>query len=346
MFKRTLVWQLPAIGAVLAAGCSDGGSNHTAEERATLEVKAYIGSELEALAEAALSLQQAAPEADADGWNIDDDADAVAEMREIWGETRDSYEHVEGAIAVLFGYLDVSTDERYDGFIAEAPDDDLFDGEGVTGMHAIERILWADAHPPNVVSFEQNLDGYVPAAFPATESEAEAFKQELVQRLVDDTATMRDDFAPLALDASSAFRGVIGSMSEQLEKVGLAATAEDESRYAQRTLDDMRANLEGGRATYAAFQRWVQDAAGEDTDSAIARGFDRIETAYAEIDGAAIPAVPDGFNPDEPSEEHLQTEYGVLFTLLTEQSDPTIEDSLVSHMLHAANAMDIPEIAE
>jgi iron uptake system component EfeO len=340
------LWLSLACAAPLAAGCSDESDSATPEEQATLAVKDYVSDELAALADAALRLQEAAPEPDEDGWNPEDDAEAVDAMRAAWGEARDHYERVEGAIAVLFPNLDVSTDERYDGFIEEGPDDDLFDGDGVTGMHALERILWADDHPANVVAFESALDGYSPAAFPADEAEAEAYKEELAQRLVDDTETMRDDFEPLALDAATAFRGVIGSLEEQLEKVSLAATAEDESRYAQRTLDDMRANLEGGEATYMAFRDWVIEEAGEDVDEDIRGGFAEIEEAYDAIDAAAIPEVPEGFNPDDPSEEDLETPYGKLYTLLTEHADPASESSLVSAMLEAADAMGIPELPE
>jgi iron uptake system component EfeO len=339
-------FSISLVALALGAACSEESSGATPEEQATLEVKDYVSGELVALADAALRLQEAAPDPDDDGWNPDDDAEAVDAMRAAWAEARDRYERVEGAIAVLFPNLDVYTDERYDGFIEEGADENLFDGEGVTGMHGIERILWADAHPANVVAFESALEGYVPAAFPASEDEAAAFKDELAQRLVDDTETMRDDFEPLALDASSAFRGVIGSLEEQLEKVSLAATAEDESRYAQRTLDDMRANLEGGEKTYAAFRDWVIEEAGEDVDESVRDGFAEIEATYDAIDGAAIPEVPDGFNPDDPSDADLETPYGELYVLLTEQADPGSATSLVSAMLEAADAMGIPELPE
>jgi iron uptake system component EfeO len=339
--------RLSLVGAAVILGaCSETDPDVSPEEQATLAVKTYVSEELAGLADAAERLRDAAPDPDDDGWNPEDDGDAVDAMKQAWAEARDHYERVEGAIAVLFPNLDVSTDERYDGFVAEAPDEDLFDGEGVTGMHALERILWADAHPDNVVDFESVLEGYVPASFPSNEREAEAFRDELAQRLVDDTATMRDDFDPLALDAATAFRGVVGSLEEQLEKVSLAATAEDESRYAQRTLDDMRANLEGGQATYMAFRDWVVDRAGMDVDLAIQGGFGAIEDAYADIGGSAIPAVPDGFNADDPRDDHLDTEYGELFSLLTEQADPSAPSTLVSAMLEAADAMGIPELPE
>ncbi len=350
MSRHSLAYPFPislTVLALLGAACSEDSSGATPEEQATLEVKEYVSGELAALADAALRLQEVAPEPDEDGWNPDDDTEAVDAMRAAWAEARDQYERVEGAIAVLFPNLDVAVDERYDGFIEEeGGDDNLFDGEGVTGMHGIERILWADSHPANVVAFESALDGYVPAAFPQGEQQAANFKDELAQRLVDDTETMRKDFEPLALDASSAFRGVIGSLEEQLEKISLAATAEDESRYAQRTLDDMRANLEGGEETYAAFRDWVIEEAGEDVDEDVRAGFAEIAEAYDAIDGAAIPEVPDGFNPDEPSEEHLATPYGELYLLLTEHADPVAASSLVSAMLEAADAMGIPELPE
>jgi iron uptake system component EfeO len=336
-------WLISAVLACLAA-CSDDAEEQTAETQATLEVKRYIEAELDNLADAAARLQDSAPAPDTDGWNPSEDKAAVDTMRSIWNDTRDSYERVEGSIAILFEPLDISTDERYDGFIAEEPDADLFDGEGVTGMHAIERILWADQHPPNVVMFESELLGYVEASFPTTEEEAEAFKTGLAERLSADTEVMRHDFSDknLALDAPTAFGGVIGSMQEQFEKVNLAATAEDESRYAQRTLDDMRANLEGGEEVYSAFRAWTLDSPdGEEINERVEAGFARIEAAYDAIEGPAIPPVPDGFDAENPSAAHLQTPYGELFSLVTEESDANNADSLVKAMLDAAEAMNI-----
>lgn len=313
------------------------------ETDATLGVKEYVTSELDVLHAASLELEAAAPEPDADGWNATDDAAAVEEMRTIWVDTRVSYEHIEGAIAVLFPQYDHSTDERYDGFIELTPDDDPFDGEGATGMHSIERILWADEHPPQVVAFESSLPNYREAAYPRDEAEARRFREELLVRLTSDIATMRDQFRPLALDPAAAFRGVIGSMAEQLEKVTLAATGEDESRYSQITLTDMRANLEGGRRIYAEFADWVRSIeGGELLDELILEGFDRIEAAYDRIGGQSLPPVPAGWNPDDPDPAHLDTDYGQLFALLTEESDPENPDSLVTHMSEAADAIGIP----
>jgi iron uptake system component EfeO len=338
----------PVLGllALPAAACG-GNETKTPEESALLSVKQEITTNLADLARASAALRAAAPAPDADGWNATSDAAAVSAMKAEWKKARIAYERVEGAIAVLFSEYDRSTDERYDGFIEEAADDNLFDGTGVTGVHAIERILWADSHPPLVVAFEAALPRYSVARFPTTQAEASAFKEGLTKKLEDDAATMRDTFMPLALDPASAFRGVIGSIAEQLEKVMLASTGEDESRYAQHTLADMRANLDGGKKTYLAFQPWLMgQTGGAAIDADIMAGFGRVETRYAALGGEALPAVPVGFNPDAPTAEQLATPYGMLFALLTTESDPDNAESLVSKMTAAADALAIPALPE
>lgn len=344
---RTILFTISASLALAACGDNPDldGEELTHEQQAILSVKEMIGTELDALAAAAAALQQAAPTPDADGWNPTDDAAAVSSMRAEWKKARNAYERIEGAIAVLFPDLDESTDERYDGFIAEEGDDYLFDGEGVRGIHGIERILWADSIPEHVVAFESALPGYEAAAFPANGDEATDFREKLVQRLVDETAQMRDDFAGLALDNASAFRGVIGSLEEQLEKVRLASTGEDESRYAQYTMADMRANLDGGRKVYEAFQPWLLTLEnGASIDAGIEAGFDRIEAGYDAVEGDAIPTPPEGFDADEPTEEHLATPYGQLFTLLRTETDLTASTSLVHQMSEAGDALGIPQL--
>jgi iron uptake system component EfeO len=157
---------------------------------------------------------------------------------------------------------------------------------------------------------------------------------------------MRDDFHGVALAPSAAFRGMIGSMQEQSEKTKLAASGEDESRYAQRTLADMRANLAGAVAVFDAFKPWINAAAGAGKYEVISGGFKTISAAYAEIDGAALPPVPDGFDPDAPSDADLKTPYGKLWNLLHTETDLNVDGSLVSKMSSAADAMGIPEFQE
>lgn len=327
---------------LLVLGCHyDNDKGADLETQAQLDVKDYVGAQLSGLAVSAAAIQDAAPEPDADGWQ----SGQTDDLELAWAQARDRYERIEGAIAVLFPGIDVSTDQRYDYFVANGPDDDLFDDEIVTGDHAIERIVWADRMPDGVLAFESSLPYYDPAAFPSNEEEATEFRDLLCRRFTDETAEMDDEFAPLALDSAAAFRGVIASMSEQLEKVALASTGEDESRYAQRTLADMRANLEGGRAIYEAFVPWLESQdGGADLADQIDAGLDRVSGAYDDLDGDAIPEVPADWNPDDPSEADLATPYGQLWTLLSTEADPEAPGSLVGSMTEAADLLGIPRL--
>jgi iron uptake system component EfeO len=321
-----------AVGADLAAA--------DPQTAALLAVKSFITQSLDTLLQASTELQAAAPAPDDDGWSATTDKAALDSMKTAWSKARQAYEHVEGAIALLFPELDVSTDERYDGFLADAADDNPFDGEGITGIHAIERILWADQIRPEVVTFESALKGYQAAAFPKTRAEAEDFKTKLTQRLITDITMLRDMFKPLALDPAAAYRGVIGSLGEQIEKITKAESGEEESRYANLTLADMRYNVEGGQATHAAFRPWLLGMPnGAALDTKITAGFARIEAAY----GAAtmLPAVPTTWNETKPSDADLATPFGMLFGLLSKESDGKDPDSLVTAMNQAATAMGI-----
>jgi len=331
-----------------ASGCA-GDDNEALltdaehEQQAVLAVKEIIDGELDAFAKATVALQEATPEPDADGWSAEADAEAVGKMRAAWKEARRAYEAVEGAIAVVFPDLDASTDARYDQFIEVSADADLFDDQGVIGVHAVERILWADAIPESVLAFESALPSYSPAAFPATQAEADGFKNKLVARLVADAAKMRDDFAGLALEASSAYRGVIGSIEEQVEKVDKAATGEEESRYAQHTLGDMRANLEGGKKTYQAFQRWVlsKGEEGSALDAEILAAYARLDAGYGDVEGDALPPLPEGWSSEAPTEEDLATPFGELYSLVRSESDPNQEGSLSASMTASASLLGI-----
>ena len=328
------------------AACSneDDGDAEDLEKQATADVKEFVDAQIAALLKAAEDIQKAAPEPDADGWNVADDADAVADMKAAWKKARIAYENVEGPIAALFAGLDESTDARYDAFIETEPDDELFDDDGVTGMHAIERILWSDSTPDYVVKFEKALPNYKAAAFPETEAEAEAFKNKLAKRLVDDVKSIKEQFDPFALQVTQAFGGIVSSVEEQAEKTNKAATGEDESRYAQHTLADMRANLNGAREVYSAFKPLIASKDGD--TSGIEAGLDRLEDAYDELDGDALPKAPDGFNPDEPSDQDLATPYGKLYQLLSDETDPEDHNSLVHIITEAAVSIGVAFDAE
>lgn len=331
--------------SLLTACGKDAAVPTTPEAAATTAVKTSIAAEIDLLLAGAKALQAAAPTPDADGWNRTSDTAAVTAMENAWRTTRVSYEKIEGAIAVLFDGLDVSTDQRYDFFVEATPDTNLFDDQVVTGMHGIERIIWSDRIPDHVLTFESDaLANYVAAAFPANQAEAADFKNKLCQKLVDDVQKMKDDFKPLALDASTAFRGVIGSMEEQAEKTHLAGDGTEESRYSQHTLADMRANLAGGRTTFEAFRAWLKvQTGGADLETKILAAFDRLDAKYDSYAGDSIPPVPANWNSENPNSN---SPYGSLFVAVESEADPQNKEGLVSLLSAAADLMKIPQLPE
>src|SRR5262249_20950569 len=190
-------------------------------------------------------------------------------------------------------------------------DTDLFDGEGVTGMHAVERILYSDGIPSTVVTFESMLPGYRAAAFPATADEAADMKTGLLQRLIDDVTELQAQWPPANVDITAAYQGLIDLMDEQREKVTKAATGEEESRYAQMTLFDLRNNLDGTKTISLLFKPWLRAQSGGDAvDTSIEQGMADLATVYAGFSGDEIPQPPDGWSSDHPTEEQLATPFG------------------------------------
>src|SRR4051812_24877894 len=334
---------LPALAA-----CSDSPKTD-AEYKADVVASMHdsIGVGLADLVQAARDLQAAAP---THAWDPIADSAAITAMRVAWLRSRIAYEHVEGATAPIFGDLDASMDARYDDFLARlVPDGDphLFDASGATGMHAIERILYAHDIRAEVIAFESPLPGYVPAAYPANNEEAVAFKTQLAQKLVDDAISLHDQWKPAAIDIGAAFQGLVGLMNEQKEKVNLAATGEEESRYANLTLFDLRNNLAGTRTAYALFQPWIQaHSNGHDIDAKITGGFTELAQLYGSLAGDAIPVVPDSWSSDQPTQANLATPFGMLWLTVHKDVDPAASGSVVFEMNQAATMLGFPEFIE
>ena len=315
-------------------------------------MQASLLGDLQALATAAADLQSAAPTPTGRGWDATMDRAAIDAMKAAWTRARAAYEHVEGAVAPIFPDLDLAIDDRYDGFLGDLKgkgDQDLFDGEGVTGMHAVERILFADSTPAKVVAFEKSLPGYKAAAFPATAEEAADFKSKLCARLVADARTLVTQWTPQKIDVSGAFQGLVGLMNEQQEKIDKASSGEEESRYAQRTMSDLRANLEGTRKIYALFHDWLvtranaQDPArtGAAVDARIAAAFTALGQLYGQVPGDAIPTPPETWS-EMPSPADLQSPFGRLYTAVAEAVDPKRPESLVGQLNDAARLLGLP----
>lgn len=338
---------LVALAAALPAACSDDKSDADYKSEVVVAMHDSIGDDLADLVQAARDLQAAAP---SHAWNTTTDAAAITAMRDAWRRTRVAYEHVEGATAPLFGSLDITLDARYDDYLAklgENGDHALFDATGVTGMHGIERILYAPDIRAEVVTFERTLPGYEPAKFPATDDDALSFKNVLVGKLIEDTVSLHDQWKPAAIDIGAAFQGLVGLMNEQKEKVNLAATGEEESRYANLTLFDLRNNLEGTRQVYEMFRPWIQNHAnGKASDDAIQAKFTALATLYDANPGDALPPVPETWSSDKPSDADLATPFGTLWQTVHENVDPAKDGSIVFEMNQIATLLGFKQFIE
>jgi iron uptake system component EfeO len=337
--------RLTKLGPVvlLFTACGSDDTPPPGPEQVAAAMQASIAADLTDLVAAAKDLQTAAPTPSGRGWNPTDDAAAVTAMKAAWRRTRIAYEHVEGALAPIFPDLDVSMDARYDDYLAilgAAGDPDAFDDQGATGMHSIERILYSDQIRPEVVAFESNLPGYGPAAFPATAADAVEFKTKLVQRLIDDATSLKAQWTPANVDIDAAFQGLIDLMNEQHEKVTKAATGEEESRYSQMTLFDLRNNLDGTQAIYDLFQPWLRTKAnGPAVDAKITDDMNALGTLYDSFAGDEIPSPPTTWSSDDPSQADLQTPFGMLFTRVNAAVDADSSTSIVGQMTQAATIL-------
>jgi len=354
MKNLTLLFLIPALGLAACSSDDDAASSGPKTDAqfqadVTQGMHDAMLGDIDDLHQAALDIAAAAPD---HAWDADADATAITNMKDAWIRARTAYERTEGALAPLFPQIDVEIDARYDDFLAElgdAGDQDLFDDQGVTGMHAIERILYAHETPQSVIDFESdpvNFPGYKAAAWPATDDEAVEFKTKLCQRLGDDTQTLKNVWAPSAIDLDGAFGGLISLMNEQREKVNKAATEEEESRYSQRTMQDIRDNLGGTKAIYALFQPWLATKDnGKSIDGDVENAFGELESAYGQVSGPAIPQPPADWSSEEPPADALKTPFGELWSAVQKAVDPNVQGSAVDGMNHAADALGFSEFS-
>jgi iron uptake system component EfeO len=330
---------LPVVFLASLVACTD---KDDAEFRTDVSLKmhASITEDLQDLARAAGMLQSHAPSR---AWDPSADKAAIIDMQNDWKSTRIAWEHVEGAVAPVFPGFNVALDARYEDFLIGlrpgGGDRNLFDGTGVVGMHAIERILFAHEIRPEIVATENALPGYKPAGYPATDSEAIAFKTQLVQRLIDDTNALIDAWQPEQVDISAAYIGLVGLMSEQREKVNLAVTGEEESRYANITLFDLRNNLDGTKKAYEKFREWILAKAADSSDRRILDRFTSLMEAYYTTNSDSLPAVPVGWSSDHPTADNLNTPFGALWMQIRDSVDPSMDGSVVFEMNRVATVL-------
>jgi hypothetical protein len=84
---------------------------------------------------------------------------------------------------------------------------------------------------------------------------------------------------------------------------------------------------------------------GEERLRRLREGLAGLDEAYRATGGDALPPVPEGFDPDHPSEAHLATPYGRLFALLAAESDPERAGSLAAALRETGLAIGIAPLA-
>lgn len=352
-------------GALLGASCSSSGAmTDTQYQSAVVSgMRTSFITDLQNLVTYSQALQTAAPTPADRGWDATQDATAIAAMKAAWTGCRAAYEHIEGATAPIFPDIDATIDSRYDDFLASLPGGDsyLFDDQGVTGMHAVERILYSDVTPARVVAYESTLTGYVASAFPGTAQEASDFKTLLVSKQIADAQLLHDQWeAAKNYDLGAAFQGLVSLMNEQREKVDKASTDQEESRYSQTTMTDIRDNLAGTERVYGLFQPWIQskpaptpdggasgDAGapqdGKALDAAIEAGFAKLQALYDGVTGDGIPQPPSTWSSVNPTATDLATPFGVLYSGVQAAVDPNEPGSIVAEMNAAAVLLGFPQ---
>jgi iron uptake system component EfeO len=335
-----------SLGGSLAA-CT-GKSDTQFQVEIASQMHQSIAVDLENMVRAAHDVQGAAP---SHAW-ADSDPRTIEDMREAWKRMRAAWENIEGAMSPMFPGLNITLDARYEDFLLGLKDGDPnpFDAKGVVGMHAVERILFAATTRPEVVNREILLHGYRPAAYPATDDEAIAFKTQLAQRLVDDATTMKTDWRPDDVDISAAYLGLVDLMLEQQGKMDSAVRSEDESRYANVTLLDMRNNILGTQKSYELFREWIlSKASAESSDQQILTRLDKLMQTYEEYrptSGDSLPTAPEGWDSHNPSPESLNTPFGQLWQKVRESVDPETHGSVVYEMNQIAALLGFPALAE
>jgi iron uptake system component EfeO len=270
----------------LACGESDGEyANDVA-----VQMHEALTVDLHQLVVSAQALEDAAPLTQGRGWDAQADFVAIAQMKNEWLRARAAYEHVEGAVAPLFPVLDFALDTRYEDQLARGADAYAFDDQGVVGLDAVERVVWADVTPQATVDFEKTLIGYLPSRFPSTEAEAADFKNRLCAKLVADAKALEAAWSAANIDVGAAYGGLVTLIAEQRNEIANAPFGAEESRYSLSTMNDLRANVEGVEAMYGIFRPWIGSKdGGSDADAKIEAGFVTLDALYSGVSGEALP---------------------------------------------------------
>jgi len=302
----------------LLLGCSSGSeTDPTPEPIATdqnalvFASRARLGPMLIEFEAEVTALRDAAPAPDADGWSDPEEATAVVAMREHWRRARVIYHRMWAAAAILMPDQEAAIERLYDVHLNEG------DGE-FEGMHAVERVLWADAIPAEVAEREAMLPDSEAARFPTDEASARAFREDLCGDLIELAGEMRTRFADHSLEPQLAVFGLQKTVEKLLKKLSPPLGLYD-SRYAQHTLVEMRANVTGIGEAWLVYGPLV-DSVDPAASQAVVDGLARLEPVRAAP--AVLPAVPAGWNPSIVDSPPGSGDYSTLWSQLAAEVAP------------------------
>jgi iron uptake system component EfeO len=338
-------------GGVVTSG--DGGSTPLSAQIAA-NMASTMASTLADLVTSAQAMQAAAPST---AWTYQTGAstdltdDQFNAMATPWAKARADYEMVEGATAPIYPNIDTTIDGRVEDFGPSGAmptltsSSDMFGTSGMSGLHAAERILFIWSTPAAVATYETGLGYCPPQAYPTTDAQALEFKNVLLQQIITDAQTLQQGWTASNIDIGGAFNGLIGLMNEQHEKTSLAGLHEEESRYSQHTMTDLRDNLQGTQNIYKLFQPWLTSVAGGAAiDTQITAGFGTLSTLYASsaYAGQAFPQPPSDWSENDPTSADLATPFGQLYEAVVTATDATQSGSVVFEMNAAATLLGLP----
>src|SRR5262249_5528864 len=157
---------------------------------------------------------------------------------------------------------------------------------------------------------------------------------QLVQRLIDDAEALATGWRPDDIDIGAAYHGLVDLMIEQRDKVDRAVTGEEESRYANVTMADLRNNLTGTHRVYDLFRDWIRSKASgaESSDQQVVKKLSALMDVYLLTTSDSLPDVPPGWNSSDPTPESLDTPFGALWQQISDSVDPHNSDSVVHEM--------------
>jgi hypothetical protein len=106
---------------------------------------------------------------------------------------------------------------------------------------------------------------------------------------------------------------------------------------------DLRSNIAGCREAYELFREWVSSRpAGTAADTRVMKAFARLEAAYGQVPGDALPAPPESWSSVAPRPADLATPFGTLFAIVKREVEPTAPGSLVHALGEVATILALP----